>query len=276
MWSAPAGVTNPVIPWPGGRDYNSDPDQVFDPATGRLVTFYRKVDGQYNNILMTSTADGRQWSRPTLVFREANHDAVSPSIVLDADHTARLWYVRSGVGCTSAQTSVRLRTARLAQAQALENANWSAPVDVQLAQPGFAIWHMDVAAIPEWGGYLALLASHAAGNDCASDDLWLAMSADGVRWQVFPVPVLWRRMAAAQRLGIRTWYRGTLRYDAASDSLHIWPSALTVNNRWVVYHTAVRFTDLVRLLLAATPADQPQAELRIPSRVPAAIRRRMP
>ncbi len=275
-WALPSGVANPVIPWPGGLRYNSDPDQLFDPATGRLVTYYREVDQTYNNIFAISTADARHWTEPRLVFREVNHNAVSPTVALDAGRTARMWYVQSGSGCTSPQTHVAMRTAHPGAMQPLEEASWSDPITVRLAQPGFVVWHMDVIAMPEWGSYLALLASHAVGNDCASDDLWLAMSTDGVRWQVFPVPVLWRAMPSAQRLGIRTWYRGTLRYDAATDSLHLWPSALTLSNQWTIYHTAVKFTDLVRVLLAATPADQPHSALVAPSRVPAAIRARMP
>lgn len=275
-WRLPDGVANPVVPWPGGVDYNSDPDQLFDPATGRLVTYYRKVDARYNTVFAISTANGRSWSEPRLAFREANHNAVSPTVVMEPGRTARIWYVQSGGGCGSSQTHVSMRTAHPDPTQPLETASWSDPVDVRLALPGFAVWHMDVIAIPEWHGYLALLASYAVGNGCASDDLWLAMSADGLRWQVFAVPILWRAMPAAQRLGIRTWYRGTMRYDAATDSLHVWPSALTRNNRWLVYHTSVKFTDLVRALLAATPADRPTAALTAPSRVPDAIRRRMP
>ncbi|MDE3172759.1 MAG: hypothetical protein KGN74_06775 [Gemmatimonadota bacterium] len=276
-WAIPAGVSNPVVPWPGGRDYNSDPDQVFDPATGRLVTFYRKVDDAYNNILVTSSADGRRWRDPQLAFQEPNHDAVSPAVVLDPGRRARMWYVRSGTdGCRAQRTRVSMRTAEPGPHQPLEDATWSDAMDVRLSQPGFVVWHMDVIALPEWQSYLALLVSHAVGNDCASDDLWLAMSVDGARWQVFPVPVLWRLMPAAKQLRILSWYRGTMRYDAATDSLHLWPSALTADNRWFVYHTAVKFTDLVRLLLAATPADQPHADLVVASRVSAAIRRRMP
>ncbi len=275
-WRLPNGVTNPVIPWPGVGAYNSDPDQGFDPGTGRLVTFYRRVDASYNNIFITSTGDGQTWSQPKLAFRELNHNAVSPAVVIDARRNARVWYVQSGVGCSSPTTSVAMRTASPDSGQAFEDAVWSAPVTVQMSQPGFAIWHMDVIALPREAGYLALLASHPSTSDCASDDLWLAISPDGVRWRVFPVPILWRGMAEAKKLGIQTWYRSAMRYDPATDMLHIWPSAFTVNSRWNIYHAQANFTNLLRVLMAAAPADQPSADLHRASRVAAAVRARMP
>ncbi len=275
-WMLPTGVRNPVIGWPGVGAYNSDPDQAFDPGTGRLVTFYRRVDGVYNNILVTSSGDGRTWTEPKLAFRELNHNAVSPAVVFDAGRHAHMWYVKSGIGCTASTTSVRMRTASPDPGQAFEDAVWSPSVGVQMSQPGFAIWHMDVTALPRGAGFVALLASHPSTSDCASNDLWLAISPNGLKWRVFPVPILWRAMAAAKRLGIRTWYRGALRYDARNDMLHIWPSALDVNNRWNVYHAQANFSRLLRVLMAATAADQPSADLHTASRVPATIRTHMP
>ncbi len=277
QWLLPAGVTNPVVPWPGYGAYNSDPDQAFDPGTGRLVTFYREVDSAYNNIYITSTGDGRQWSPAHLAFRELNHDAVSPAVVIAADRTARVWYVQSGaVGCNSSASRIRMRAAQPVAGQRFEDASWSAPHDVKLTQPGYVIWHMDVIELPGRQGYLAIMADHASTTTCSSSDLWIALSSDGVAWHTFAVPVLWRAMPSAKRLGIRTWYRAALRYDLATDSLHIWPSALNADNRWVIFHTAVNLTDLVRVLLAATAVDEPAAQLRVASIVPARIRNRMP
>jgi hypothetical protein len=61
-------------------------------------------------------------------------------------------------------------------------------------------------------------------------------------------------MKLAKKRGIGTWYRGTLRYDAVSDSLHLWPSALA-GPTWVVYHTAVKLSELLALLQVAQPTD---------------------
>lgn len=276
QWATPPGVINPVVPSPGEAGYNSDPDQAFDPGTRRLVTFYREVSGGFNKIYVISTGDGRRWTAPHLAFEEPNHNAVSPAVVISADRTARMWYVEAGAGCGARQSRVRLRTAHPTSGQTFEEATWSPSSDVDLVQPGFVIWHMDVIALPRRHGYLALLASYAPGNDCASDDVWLAISRNGVAWRTFPVPIIWRAMARAKQLGIRTWYRSTMRYDADTDTLHIWPSALTKANTWGVYHAAVDLSDLMSALLAAKPSDRPAAALRMPSLVPSELRQRMP
>ncbi len=276
QWATPPGVTNPVVPSPAGGGYNSDPDQAFDPGTNRLVTFYREVSGGFNKIYVMSTGDGRQWTVPQLAFKEPNHNAVSPAVVIGADRVARMWYVETGGGCGTSQSRVHLRTAQPTPDQTFEDAAWSPASDVDLVQPGSVIWHMDVIALPRRHGYLALMASYAPGNDCASDDVWLAISHNGTSWRTFPVPVIWRGMARAKQLGIRTWYRSTMRYDADTDTLHIWPSALTMANKWGVYHAAVNLSDLMRALLAAKLSDRPAAALRMPSLVPYELRQRMP
>ena len=61
-------------------------------------------------------------------------------------------------------------------------------------------------------------------------------------------------MKLAKKRAISTWYRGTLRYDAATDTLHIWPSALS-GTTWTVYHTAAKLSDLLGLLQIAQPDD---------------------
>jgi hypothetical protein len=68
------------------------------------------------------------------------------------------------------------------------------------------------------------------------------------------MPVLWRTMKLAKKRAISTWYRGTLRYDAVTDLLHLWPSALS-GSTWTVYHTAVKLSELLGLLQASQPAD---------------------
>ncbi len=90
LWQTPEGVFNPIIPAPGLGKYNSDPDHAFDPATHRLIQVYRVVADSFNNIMMMSTADAHVWTKPHLAIRERNHDAVSPSLVIGDDRTARL------------------------------------------------------------------------------------------------------------------------------------------------------------------------------------------
>lgn len=253
-WMTPPAVRNPIISFPGAGQYNSDPDHAFDPATGRLVQVYRLVTGSTNNIMIMSTGTARQWSQPTLAFSEPSHDAVSPSLIIEPDRFAKVWYVRSGpTGCQSRTSTVQLRTAAPDPLTNFENAQWSAPSTVDMAIPGYVIWHIDVAELPR-GGYLAFVAAFPVGTSCSNSDLWLEASADGVAWRTFAIPLLWRGMAIARSRSISTWYRGTIRYDAEGDTLHLWPSALATKN-WNVYHVALPLEQTLELLASARPSD---------------------
>ena len=253
-WATPPEVRNPIISFPGPGRYNSDPDHAFDPATGRLVQVYRLVTASSNNIMIMSTGTARQWSEPTLAFDEPNHDAVSPSLIIEPDRTGRMWYVRTGpTGCQARASTVQLRTAQPPPAAYFENAKWSAPAPVTMSIPGYVVWHIDVAELPV-GGYLAFIAAFPVGTTCSNSDLWLATSPDGMTWRNFAIPLLWRGMAIARDRSISTWYRGTIRYDADGDTLHLWPSALS-NRSWSVYHVALPLDQTLRLLAMARPSD---------------------
>lgn len=254
-WVTPPEVHNPIVPYPGSSGYNSDPDQAFDATTRRIVQVYRVVADTYNEIKMISTADARTWTTPSIAFKEKNHDAISPSLVLESDRTAKLWYVRAGAeGCNATTTSVQLRVASPDADSRYEHSGWSAPADVNMSIPGYVVWHFDVIELPENGGYLALIAAFPRGSNCANSDVWLASSPDGLVWRSYPMPVFWRGMKAAKDRGISTWYRGTLRYDARTDSLDLWPSAMS-RGAWGVFHATVKLSDALGLLRASVLTD---------------------
>jgi hypothetical protein len=272
-WSTPAEIKNPIVPYPGFQKYNSDPDHAFDPVTGRMVQIYRVVADTFNKIMIMSTADAKQWTPATIAFKERNHDAVSPSLIIESNRQAKIWYVRTGTdGCSSASSSVQLRVAMPDSDSRYERSEWSAPTAVNLALPGYVVWHLDITSLPNNGGYMALVVGYAKGLTCGASELWLATSSDGIAWRSYPMPIMWRTMKLAKKRAISTWYRGTLRYDAATDSLHIWPSALSGTN-WTVYHTAVKLSDILGLLQVAQPADLRNALM---SLKPATSTMRMP
>jgi len=252
-WETPVEIRNPIVPYPGANKYNSDPDHAYDPVTRRMVQVYRVVSDSFNTIMIMSTANARQWTPAKVAFRERNHGAVSPSLIIERDREAKIWYVRTGVdGCASASSSVEVRTAIPDGDSRYEASEWSPATPVDLTIPGFVPWHIDVAALPNDGGYVALVVAYAKGLTCGASELWLATSGDGVAWRTYPMPVLWRTMKLAKKRFISTWYRGTLRYDAATDSLHLWPSALA-GPTWTVYHTSAKLSDLLEMLQVAPP-----------------------
>ena len=102
--------------------------------------------------------------------------------------------------------------------------------------------------------YVALVVAYPRGSNCANSDLWLATTPDGIHWRSYAMPLMWRSMAAAKQRAISTWYRGTLRDDAATDSLDIWPSAMS-GMSWSVYHATVKLSGVIGLLAAAQPGE---------------------
>ncbi|MEO7085585.1 MAG: hypothetical protein ABI085_14865 [Gemmatimonadaceae bacterium] len=268
-WTTPPAVANPLIAYPGITGYNSDPDHAFDPATRRMVQVYRVVADSFNKIMVMSTADARHWTTPVVAFTEHNHNAVSPALVIEPDRQAKLWYVRAGAdGCNATSTSVEMRTALPEGNSGFEAAKWSAGTPVNLSIPGYVVWHLDVIELPAGRGYLAMIAAYQKFSNCANSDVWLATSRDGVNWQSYAVPIFWRTMRAAKTLGLSTWYRGTMRYDAATDSLDLWPSGMSKLS-WGVFHATARLSDLLDLLNAAQPSDyRPPAFNRLETAIP--------
>jgi hypothetical protein len=254
-WVTPIGVKNPIVAYPGSTGYNSDPDHAFDPVTHRMVEVYRVVADTFNKIMIMSTANAQQWTTPALAFQEKNHDAVSPALIIEPDRIARLWYVRAGAsGCTSTTSSVQLRFASPDASSGYDHSVWSSAMPVNLAIPGYVVWHLDVIEISPDFGYLSLIAAYPRGSNCAASDLWLASSVDGVNWRTYSMPILWRAMLAAKQRTLSTWYRGTLRYNLETDSLDVWPSALSKTS-WNVYHARVKLTDILGLLDAVKPGE---------------------
>jgi hypothetical protein len=234
--------------------YNSDPDHAFDPETERLIQVFRVVSDTANRIMLMSATSDLQWSAPVVAFAVRRHDAVSPSLIIERDRAAKIWYVRSGAaGCNATSTTVELRTAQPNPGETFESVRWSAPTVTDLSIPGYVAWHLDVAEIPS-EGYLALIAAFPQGSSCAQSDLWLATSEDGVTWQTMMLPIFWRGMALAKDRDILTWYRGTLRYDPATDLLDVWPSGLA-GPSWTIYHTSARLSEITDVMALATTSD---------------------
>lgn len=70
-WEVPAGLTNPIDPWPSEglfppqRRYNSDTVLAWDPDQGRFVCYYREFHddgGGYTAIRARWSANGVAWS----------------------------------------------------------------------------------------------------------------------------------------------------------------------------------------------------------------------
>jgi hypothetical protein len=222
-WYTPEGGTNPVALHPE-RGYLSDPDQLYNPDAGELWMYYRGVDTE-NRIFLIRTGDGVTWTPKREVVSGPNHTVISPSVVRLKEGTWMMWSVNGGsTGCVGSTATVELRRSRNGTA-------WSPPITVNLNQPGFYPWHIEVQWIPSLRQFWAVYNVKAPGG-CVTPALYLATSDDGVNWQTYSSPVLARDAIPELRDIV---YRSTFSYDPASDAVTFWFSGARftgVGYRW--------------------------------------------
>lgn len=99
QWSVPPGLVNPIAPDPGAPSYNSDPDIVFDPDTGKLICFWRAVvsdASQTSHTLAKTSSDGVTWSADIEVFTGQHYlECVAPSVIRKASGDWWMFAVRA-------------------------------------------------------------------------------------------------------------------------------------------------------------------------------------
>lgn len=256
-YEVPDSLTNPVVPHSGGKkDYNSDPELVYDAALDRLVLFYRFVGKNTNTILAATSRDGRSWTKEPKVFSVPGHTAVSPTVTpATAGQAPRMWYVNAGrKGCFTSATRVMMRTSLDPEGR-LTGGKWSSPVPTDLAQPGYTIWHIKVRYVPSHQEYWAVYAAFPPAPDgCNVDDLFFARSRDGVRWESFPEPMLRHQDRAWTATAV---YRSSFLYDAASDELQVWLSARGDDRKWRLGRARFRYSRLITELSDSVMAAPP-------------------
>ena len=191
-WTIPVGATNPLART--DRGHLSDPDMVFDEASGTLRMYYREVELRpakkgaaghiADHLWMASSTDGVRWSAPTAVVSDTGHYVVSPSIVHMPSGEWHMWAVDAGVdGCSAKATRVIERTSS-------DGLLWSESSVSGLTQPGFVPWHLDVQYVAARREYWALTAAYPRSRGCMATRLFLATSRDGRTWTTYPSPVL--------------------------------------------------------------------------------------
>ena len=208
-WTRPAGGPDPVVLPAAG--YLSDPDLVYVADLGELWLYYRQVTSD-NIVQLVRTSDGRTWSAPVEVVRAPNHQIVSPSVVRRASADWWMFAVNSGSsGCGAASTVVEAR-------RSTDGIHWGPAAPVQLSQPDFWPWHIDVQWIPQLNRFWALYNVKTA-TGCTTPAVYLAESTDGLDWQVVAPPVLVKGAIPELQDIV---YRSTFEYDPATDAVTFW------------------------------------------------------
>lgn len=211
-WQEPAGITNPIAPWPGGSGYNSDTDLVYDPVEDRLICYYRDYKPEstpQQRILARTSSDGATWSAEVelLGFQGINW-WLSPGVVFDGD-VWRMWVVQR----YGSPNSIEMFTST-------DPLAWGTPADCTLSglPPTREPWHLNVFA--HQGVLYMILNVTDLDIDASATTLHLAASSNGSDWTV-----------SAEVIGSSAsgWDRGNV-YRATGyvegDTIRVWYSAI--------------------------------------------------
>jgi len=214
-WSVPPGGSNP-IERPAPHSHLADPSLFFDQISGELWLYYISEATHFTNVMRTFSTDGVHWSMPEGVIHAPDYQVVMPTVAKVGDQYW-LWSVNAAnAGCSASSTFVQYRTSP-------NGVNWSAPQLTDVAQPGYKIWHIGVTEVSP-GNYTML--SSAYKHNCGHDDLFLALSQDGIHWTHFGRPLLTPSCA---------WdgnaiYKSSLAFDPKTDLMTVWYAALGGNS----------------------------------------------
>ena len=207
-WVVPAGLTNPIDPHPGGGQYNSDTDLVYDPSTGRMWCFWRASMGTtgafYEEILASWSTNGSTWSPQIVSLRTEestnNAQVLSPAILRTGKDSWFMWTI----GYNGAPHLVR--TARSPQGP------WSEPAEITIDSPVGTPWHLEVI---KHGDRLKMLLN--------ARDPWVLMaldSTDGINWKsTAATPVLKAEPGGWEVSGM---YRSTMAPADNGADMDIW------------------------------------------------------
>ncbi|MDQ6611166.1 MAG: hypothetical protein M3Y64_01925 [Gemmatimonadota bacterium] len=209
-WVPQAGAKNPVVSPPEGS-YLSDPDAVYVPTIREMWIYYRQVDSR-NRVLLVRSKDGVKWDAPTPVLDVPNHMLISPAVVRRDDKTWNMWSVNGGTGgCSDVSSTVQLR-------HSVDGIKWSSPVNIDLSEGELTPWHIEVQWIPTLNQYWAVYPMKAPSR-CATQKLYFATSADGVKWTRYHTPLL---QAGELKELNDIVYRSTFDYNPATDEVRFW------------------------------------------------------
>jgi hypothetical protein len=177
-------------------------------------SYFRRDAHLGDRVMLTKSADGAQWSKPTYAFGTIARYILSPSVAIGPDGTWRAWTVDAGsVGCSARSTFVTVR-------RSADGMRWSRKRRrVSLDQSEQIIWHIEVQYIAPRGEYWALLAAYPRTASCTATQLYLATSPDGETWTTYPTPLLSRGAIPEFEANV---YRSTLVYDQAADAVTFW------------------------------------------------------
>lgn len=234
-WVVPAGLTNPIDPFPGGAAYNSDPDLVYDPDSDRMICLWRHytgVSGATDNLVFcySESTDGVTWTAQTDIFATTfpNDGALfSPAILRVGAGDWRMWNAASYGAPSAVRTATNIDGPWSANTYLTFNGTNAGGVT-----GGF--WHWDVMLS---GGVFYGAVSTNIGSLTAAK-IYAFTSTDGIAWALNTTPILESRTGEwDERL-----YRPTLTMGEGG-VMRVWYSAQSYATDWRIGHTEVPLSE---------------------------------
>lgn len=227
-WVVPAGLTNPIDPWPGGSGYNSDPDLVHDPDTDTMYCLWRDYDGGSGlTFCYSKSTDGVTWTAQADLFSvtfPTYGPLYSPAVLRMGAGDWRMWLVDDDGPCG------------VITAPAIEGP-WDTtytPLTFNGLQTGMlegssGLWHWDIIAV---GSTLyGLVIADRRSPDSA---IYVITSTDGIAWSLGTTPVL-ESVPGAWDAEL---YRPTLTMGPRG-TMRVWYSAVGVATDNRIGHTQI-------------------------------------
>ena len=248
-WAVPPGLINPIaLPtFPPSVGHFDDGDLFYDAASDQLWVYYIRED--YNghlaisHVLRNVSSDGVLWSHAQDMLQVPGVAIFSPTIE-KIGSSYYMWSVNgSNGGCNSASTATEYRISS-------DGLHWSLPQSVNISQPGYVVWHLEVKSVPSKQEYWMLLAAYPAGKNCGSTVLFFAKSIDGVNWTTYSHATL----GVGSGWDSGAIYRSAFVYDSTQDLLKVWYSAWRVvpgttdMTEWHLGFTSGKYTHLLEYL----------------------------
>lgn len=234
-WVVPPGVTNPLVPFPGGSGYNADPD-ILEGQDDSLHIFYINNE---TDVFVISSANGVAWTTPIKVIDQSVQTILSPSVILDSG-----FYKMYYVDAAESPNLIKYRTA------SVPTGPWSSPITCTFSAipAGQDLWHMNITKTHD--EYHVVVTTSASGS-FNNNFLHFATSNNGQNFAITGNPIL--SPSATSAWDDARIYRSALVYvDKGDESYYnLYYTGVNSGGEWHTGLTKLKLSQYVRNISTA-------------------------
>lgn len=229
-WTTPPGLTNPIIPWPGGvSTFNSDPDMVFLDDT--LYLLYRTSSTTFERLSIVESQDGVTWSDPVPVIDSITtsvNQLVSPALV----YRYGRWHMWSITTSSPTRYRMEYRTAPSIYGP------WSEPHQCVMPMPSPTIdmWHINVLDVKTKLVGVFSSGDRTQAGSGIDGNLYYAESYDGINWNLAATPFLFNTADGTSWDDAKLYRSAVVKTATGYDLFY---SAYGTDAKWHVARTAM-------------------------------------